>query len=65
MNATIDHPKLVAIPIGAEGMAPSPKESFIQELLNNPQPRETLLYINFRPDNHHERTLALDYFGRY
>ena len=63
MNATIQHPKLIAIPIGGGGMSRSHKEAYIHELVMYPPEKEELLYINFRPDNHGERALALDYFA--
>lgn len=64
MNATLAHPKLTPIPIGAGSMRPSQKEALIHTLLESPQSKETLLYLNFRPDNHPERALALDYFTK-
>ncbi len=63
MNTTIEHPKLIPIPIGGGSLSQSGKEAYIRELMLNPAEKETLLYINFKPDNHPERARALNYFA--
>ena len=62
MNTTIDHPKLVTIPIGAGDMGPDNKERLLHKMMCNPPKKRELLYLNFRPDNHFERAKALAYF---